>query len=236
MAKPVVFNWTAANTTDVCLLQTTTGAGSLVINGNLTSNTTGIPRSPYASNPAGYSATFIGCSRTVSVTSTANNSGINVTITGILNSASKTETIAGPNNTTVYTTGLFDTVTGVSVNGATAGGGISVGSGSTGQTHWHGYDFYVPYAATTVTVAITGTINYTFQATLDDVNTVANPDIIAGTVLPQAGNAQAFVLALNSATASGFGYFNYPVRYMNILVNSSAGGSLTATFIQQGIR
>lgn len=236
MAKPVVFNWTAANTTDVCKLQTTSGAGSLVINGNLTSNKIGIPNSPSASNPSGYSATFIGCSRTVSVTSAANNSAINVTITGILNGASQSETITGPNITTVYTTKLFDVVTAVSVNGATAGGGISVGSGSTGQTHWHGYDYYVPCAATSVSIGVTGTIDYSFQATLEDVNTVTNPGIIEGIIVPQAGNAQAFVLELSNATASGFGYFNYPVRYMNVVINSSTDGSLTATFIQQGIR
>jgi VCBS repeat-containing protein len=97
---------TAANTAAVAALQTTGGAGYLT----LTS-------SPYSMlNPA-----------MVTLTSTGNISAVNFTIIGTdTTGATITETIAGPNNSTVYFTKVYSTVLSVYVNGV-VGTNTSVG-------------------------------------------------------------------------------------------------------------
>ena len=64
----------------------------------------------------------------VSIKSSTNESGKNFTIVGTtVGGAAVTETIAGPNNTTVYTTNYFAKVTSVSTSAS--GGSIEVGYG-----------------------------------------------------------------------------------------------------------
>ena len=64
----------------------------------------------------------------VSIKSSTNESGKNFTIVGTtVGGAAVTETIAGPNNTTVYTTNYFARVTSVSTSAS--GGSIEVGYG-----------------------------------------------------------------------------------------------------------
>ena len=64
----------------------------------------------------------------VSIKSSSNESGKNFTIVGTtVGGAAVTETIAGPNNTTVYTTNYFAKVTSVSTSAS--GGSIEVGYG-----------------------------------------------------------------------------------------------------------
>lgn len=99
----------------VCQAQTTGGAGNLTINGVDASG--GV-----ATMEAG---------RLVSITSTGNLSAINFTITGTNSNknASDSQTIAGPNNNTVYTTKYFNDVTQVAVS-ASVGTNVKVGKSS----------------------------------------------------------------------------------------------------------
>lgn len=218
-----IYTWSQANATAVAQLQTTAGAGSLLVNGSLSTGTGGAQR-----------AVFGNVSRTVSLTSTNDLHLVNVTVTGTLQGAVVTETRAGPNSNTVYTAQLFDTVTAISVNGAVTA--LSVGSGTTGNTWWNVFDYYRPYPSMSVQVVVTGTINYSFQTTNDDVAVVAAPFVNTGLVLPQPGNAQAYQTVMSSATASAFAYFSYPVQYCNVIINSATTGSLVVKIIQQGIR
>lgn len=206
MARPQVFTWPAQSTTAIAALQTLAGAGNMLINGSLSNN--GL-------------VYFDGYSRVITLTSTNNLSGVNFTITGMLQGSLQTETRGGPNNNTVATTALFDSISSITTNGAAAA--VSSGTGSTGQTQWSLYNFHAPYAALGIAVEVSGTINYSFQTTFDDVNTTAE------TVFTP-------ITDMTGATTEQIAVFNIPTRYSNIIINSSTGAAtLKATFIQQGI-
>jgi hypothetical protein len=211
MSKPAVFNWPAPSVNAVCLLQNTAGAGNLLINGAL-SNVGGIfiP-----------SVVFNGITRTISLTSTNNLSGVTFTINGTnFLGTHISESGPGPNNDTRYTTNAFASVTSITVNGAV--NAVSVGTGETGQTMWNKYDYYRPYPSLAVQVVVTGTISWTFNVTLDDV-TLVIPTLFA----PDTN--------LTAQTGNAFDTVTDPLNYYNITINSSTNGSLVATFIQQGV-
>jgi hypothetical protein len=211
MSYPIVYTWPAPDTQAICLTQTLTTAGNLSINGNLTVNLI---------QPG--NAIFPGISRVVSITSANNLSGVNFTISGYLNGATVSETRAGPNATTVETAQLFDQVISVSANAAASA--VSVGSGTTGRTHWFSYDYNRNVSSTTVQVNVTGTIDYTFNITLDDVQTNPTPFLTA----PIAG--------MTNATTDQFAtLMSGNCRYANVVINSSTNGSLIATILQTGI-
>lgn len=120
MSRSLSYIFPAGNTTDVCLLQTLTGAGNLTINGNLANLVNG-------------QVSFIqkGYSRQISLTSANDLSARQFTITGMQNGITITENITGPNNNTVYSVQVYDVVSSISVNGAV--NGVSVGTG------WQGF-------------------------------------------------------------------------------------------------
>jgi hypothetical protein len=211
MASPVVFNWLAPDTQAVCATQTLAGAGNLTLNGTLSG--TGF-------NPI---VTFEGISRVVSITSTNNLSAVSFTIAGTYRGATVSATRVGPNNTTVQTTQLFDSVTSVSTNAAAAA--VSIGTGTTGRTHWLSADYFQQFPYKTIQTVVAGTINYTFQVTLDDIQTTATPS----TFTPIAN--------LTGATTNQFEIALLPISYSSFLINSSgATGALTATVLQQGVK
>lgn len=213
MAIPAVFTWPAAATQAISATQTLAGAGNLLINGTLAQTLTG--GSPYV--------IFPNISRTVSLTSVNNLSGVNFTITGTYRGAAQTETRVGPNNNTVYTTALFDSITSISTNGAAAA--VSAGSGTTGQTQWYNFNYHAIYPSMSAQIVVTGSpnITYSWTFTLDDIQTNASP----ATFTP--------VASLTGATTSQFGAFSDPVRFCCIQVSAATTGSLVATFLQQGI-
>lgn len=239
MARPTVYTWPAAVTTAVCLAQGKLAAGNLIINGTLA-----VTASAPDANAVTPYAIWPGISRTVSLTTGggANLSGVNFTIKGTYKGAVQSETRVGPNNNTVFTTALFDTVTSVSID-ATLGGGVtvSVGSGTTGQTQWFEYNHNASVCAMTVVVIVTGTINYTFQATLDPVGPqFASPNVFQPiyTMISQTAS-EALPLGVYAVNVSGGTdspiYAPTPVKHCNILVNSATTGTLVATFMQQGV-
>ncbi len=211
MGTPSVYTFPKADPAAVSALQTTAGAGTILLNGTLAVNTNN-----------GLFVNFDGISRVVSLTSLNDLSGVNVTINGTLNGAAVTATLAGPNDNTVSTTQLYSSVTSVSVNGAVTG--LSVGTGSTGATNWKMIDEHGSVMNLGIAVIATATISYSFQVTLDDANTVVTPNVFTP------------ITALTAATGSELGDYTGPIRFANIIINSSSGnGALTATMIQQGL-
>lgn len=225
MGKVAVYTWTASDAAAVAALQTTAGAGSLVLNGTLTRGNAS--RGPII-------VSFGTVSRTVSLTSTNNLSAINVTVTGKLMGNIVTQTIAGPNNNTVSTTQFFDTVTSVTVSGIVTA--MSVGSGTTGQTQWFPYDIFATHPSLTAQADVTGTVAYSFAATLDDVVTNANPTVFDGIVMPKpAGVATGdYETVMNGATTSQMASISYPIRYCCFIV--AATGSIVFSLLQAGIK
>lgn len=238
MARPSVVSWPTPDNAAVCALQTTTAAGSLIING-----TSSIFR-PSGSLPS--YASFPQIIRQVTLTSTGNLSGINFTITGLgPNGTVISTTVAGPNNDTVTTSSTyFTTVTSVTANAAVTTA-VSVGTGTIGYLNWLKYNYHATVCAMSVAVDVTGTINYTFGATLDDVTQVASPYIFDPILsMVSATSSVAAPVALLSLPYSGAGaptytepvYAAMPLNYYTIFINSSnSSGGLVATFIQQGI-
>lgn len=209
---PKVFTWPALSTTAIATLQTLVGAGDLTLDGSLaTKNSRGTGQNYIQ---------FVGYSRTVTLTSVNNLSGRNFTITGTYRGIAQVEVIAGPNNNTVTTTSLFDTVTQISVNGAVAA--VSAGTGASGQLPWEIYNYHCTVANLAIQVNVTGTINYSFNVTLDDVQTNPTPILFNP------------IAAMTGATTDQLANLTIPVRYYDISI-ASGTGSLVATIIQQGI-
>jgi len=221
VANVEVYKWIAADAAAICAIQTMAGAGALKLNGTLANYTNNV----YAP------ITLSRIARVITVTSTNDLSGVNVTITGLRNQAIVTSTIAGPNNTTVNTsTTLFETVTSVTVNGAAAA--IEVGTGQTGQTGWFLADTQLSVANFALQAVVTGTISYSWQVTLDAPNNAGtNPPatVFAPTIFTP-------ITALTSATTNQLANYTAPFKYCNLVINSSTtNATVIFTVLQQGL-
>lgn len=213
--RPVVYNFIATDASYVCASQTLGAAGRLDINGT-------------GRNPQKYVGEVIipgGFERQLTLTSAGNLSAVNFTIVGLsMRGVAQTEVIAGPNATTVTTTNYWKEIYSITASAAVASA-VTVGIGSVGQSNPFLCDYYLTLDSVATQVDVTGTINYSAQITLDDPQTNASPDWYSH---PTA--------ALVGATTSQIGVLNIPVISQRILVNSSGGGSLVATMLQQGIQ
>lgn len=208
MVAPVSRVWLPPDTQAIALTQTLAGAGSLTLNGTLAQ---------------GGTVDFHGFARVVSLTSANNLSAVNFTVTGSVNGASVSETLAGPNNTTVETANIFDGVT--SVTSSNAANGISIGTGTTGHTGWILTDTYAPFPSVGIQVITTGVITWSFIATLQDVSNK----------LPNALSIFTPVVGLTNQNASAQGVYGNPFLYGAVEVTASgANGALTAIFLRQG--
>lgn len=213
--RPVQFVFSAAVTTAVALAQTTAGAASLTLNGTLVT--------PIQPGKAAYAAFDAGVNRTVSLTSTGDLSGIQITINGFdTNNVAVTQTRAGPNNNTVETTALFNRVTSVTTPSA-LGTAMSVGSGTTGATNWFAVDYFVNPTNIGLWLQVTATLSATVQMT---------PDAFMQTTVAPHAFAHAYLTAVTADAASAL---NYPAQGIRALINSSSGsGALVFTIIQAG--
>lgn len=170
MSRFLQYTFPAGNTMAVCKLQTLAGAASLTFDGDL-------------SNQAGNYVSFAskGYSRAISLTSANDLSGVNFTISGVQNGVNVSEVLAGPNNDTVYSTLIYDTVFSISSNGAAAA--ISAGTG------WEGA--FLPISinlerevinySLSVAKTTAATVNFAVYATLDSLsnNKLTIPENIA---------------------------------------------------------
>lgn len=213
MARPKTYSWPAPDDNGICLAQTTAGAGALAINGALLdapATMQGVSR-----------VVLPGIQRVVSITSGADVSGVDFTITGTdLRGAAVTETIAGPVATTVETTAEFHTITSVTVDGA-LGDAASVGTGTTGMTTWFIFDYWVTPFSVSLQASVTDTINYTVNTTNDDVESDTTPAVTA-------------VSGMAGATGDTADDLVAPWRAVQATVNSSTDGALSLFILQAG--
>lgn len=165
MFKYVQDYWAPQNLQGIALTQDKVGAGNLNLNGtySVPTNTT-------------VNLFNIGFISTVSLTSANNLSGANFTITGQQNNTVISETLTGPNNSTVETTQTFDIIQTVSVDISVTG--ISVGTGLNGFFPFYyipatGADTFAlsssfsPYALSFVTTSFDG-VTYEIYQSLGD--------------------------------------------------------------------
>jgi len=206
MTKPVVYNWVAASTAAIAPLQSLAAAGTLTLSGQYS-----------VQNPL--FANLYPMVRNISLTSANNLSAVNFTITS---TTGQQEVIAGPNNNTVETVGTFGTIQSITTNGAV--NAVSVGLGHIGSLVWHGNDYNRMVMNDGIQVVVTGTITYSFDVTLDDVNKVSVPTVFNP------------IVAMTGATTNQLANYTTPIAYSRIRITAStAGATLTETICQQGI-
>lgn len=216
MARPVRYTYAASSTTYVTTGQTLGAAGNLVIDG------TGAEISPTRR----MRLTGSGFARPITLTSTGNISAVNFTITGTdIRGAALSEVLAGPNNNTVSTTALFYSVTSIAASDA-VGTATSAGIGTTGKSQWYKVDYQLTPVSLGLGVAVTSTINWTIQQTTANVET---SEPVAAEIIAHPDTN------LVSQTVSRQGNYAFPFGATQLVVNSSAGGSLTFDIYQAGI-
>lgn len=226
MTRPVVCSFPTASTTAICSAQTTAGAGALTIDGSLldtASLTQGVRR-------AWLSPTNYSFQRTVSLTSAGNASGVTFTIVGQdCYGRTVSESIAGPNTTTVYTTNFFALVTSVTVGGALAQA-TSIGTGTTGSSLPFRTNYFNAPTGMALYGEATATISWTVQDTPDDIEALMAVSTNAQSVITWINHP---TLAAQTGTASS--NYAFPARWVRVLINSSSGsGALVFTIVPAG--
>lgn len=217
--RPVSYVWDPQDLDAICGLDDY-GAGEIPINGTLSNIDTG------AANP---SVTFDRIARNVSITSTDDMHLVNFTITGLYNGNVVVDVVSGPNNSTVESDEIFNSITSVEIDDDVTN--TSVGTGTIGHTNWFEYDYNRVQSGFAVQVSVVGTINYSFGATLESVSEVE--DITEYNAL----NLFDLTGSLSSQTTDKYGNTGViPFRYCNVEINSSgADGALEVIMCQGGI-
>ena len=201
-----------ASANSIALSQTPAGAGALTINGALAS---------------GGVATIAVPAR-ITIASVSNDSGKTFIVVGTDHSGNSiTETITGPNATSVTSVLTYRTVNSVTISAAAAGA-ITVGNSQSGSSPSIALD---PWAFPQVAIqcSVTGTVNYTVQQTLDNPNDPVNP--IARTSMQWVDHPDTNLVA---ATATKQGNYGYAPLFMRVVINSGSG-SVRMTVIQANV-
>lgn len=168
---------------------------------------------------------YLGDPRRVLVTTAGADAGKTMTITGTdANGNIQVDTVTLPSASTVYTSLDFLTVTGITIS-ATAAGAIIVGTNGIGGSRWVRFNDFAP-SNISIQCDVTGTVNYTVQATLDDPNDPFNPTPAEDVIWVNSSDAA--VVASSSTQQSNF---LFTPKYARILVNSGSG-TVVATFLQ----
>ncbi|RTK93886.1 MAG: hypothetical protein EKK61_00555 [Rickettsiales bacterium] len=220
MSQFYEYNWPTPVVNGISLFQTTTANTPLLLNGSYVNKTTRI-------------VNFIdfGIVPRITLNSVANLSGINFLITGYQNGFFISETLTGPNNTTVTSVNCFDSVVQIIPNNTTAST-VQVGVASVGY-----FPMILLNTAKTNTSSISYALNIvaatanpaTYQVFLslknnlglgkyDDLTTAAN------------GN---FAAPAAAATASALIQYNSLASNLLIKIGTNANNSvLKAQFLQ----
>lgn len=210
-AMTVSITLAAADSDGICQSQQPNAGGvqSLLINGALASG--GVAN--------------LGSQRRVLITSSGNDSIRTFVVTGT-NWAGDiiSESITGPNASSVYTDLDFKTVTKVTISG-NAVGNITVGTNGIGGSPWVRFDDFAP-SNISIQCNVSGTVNYTVQSTLDDPNDPFVP--VAPADITWINSSDLAVVSANSSQQSNF---LFTPKYAKVLINSGTG-TMTATFLQ----
>lgn len=170
----------------------------------------------------------LGAPRRVLITTTANETGVNFTVEGTnLAGDVLSETLPGVNNSTTYTALDFYTVTSVTKDAALAGN-VTIGTNGIGGSPWIMLD---PWALpnTALQLTVSGTVNYTFQTTLDDPNSPTNAVAAASMTWVSSSDT-----AVVGATATKQTNLFFTPAYVRVLLNSGSG-TVTLTATQNGV-
>jgi len=218
MARLITLSFSASNTQ--LLLSTTVAGGGA---------TASIP----LNNP--YPFVFADLARTITLTSTDDLSGVNFTITGTNQFGIATnEVLAGPNNSTVTSVNQYNTITNIASSGNYTN--FSIGSGSTGTFQWIKLNTMNVDAQVSIAGAVTGTINYSVNQTLNALEKYVQAGPSFTYVVNTTPISFPVVAGLTNATTNQIYYLPSPVTALQGIVNSSTGGTLTLNILQQGLQ
>lgn len=193
----------AAADNGICQAQTTAGAGNLTLNGVLVASGVGV----------------LDTQRKIGIFSSGNLSALTFTVSGTDDQNREvSESLAGPNNSTVSTVLDFKTVTAVAVDGA-VGTNVIVGTTSVGATQPIPLDLYGSEFNVGLGLKVSGTINYTVQYTFDDIFSGVGP-------FDWTNHSD-----LTGKTGAEDASFIAPVTACRLVVNSG-DGSVTITVTQ----
>ena len=170
MARPISLTLapTASVANAVCLIQTPVGAGALTINGTLATAgiaTLDLPRHLLITTAADDHA------RTLAITGTDRFGNV------------MTTTTAAPNATTKIVTGYnFKTITGITIDAASAGA-ITIGTANSLDSAWLALD-WIAATDTTITVTLSSGASLTFavQSTIDPIQSKTFAESTANTM------------------------------------------------------
>jgi hypothetical protein len=180
MSRFLSYTFPAGNTTDVCALQTVVNGNNFIKNGNLA---------------VGGQVSFNNLySRNISFTSNDDISAARFTINGIQNGVAITEpNIVGPNDGTVYSVQIYDSITSIVVSVANATN-VSVGTGGLGFLPLIGINLWpevVNYTLTLASLTTTGDPHVALWGSLENIanngstylQTITNALIPLGSVI-----------------------------------------------------
>ena len=220
--NPITFSqvFAASVVNGICLSQSAAGAGNLTLNGSLV--TAGVAyldannKTPNIGSPA--------AARRVLWTSSGNDTGITMTITGTDRFGNTlAETITGSSGATSQTKQDFATVKQAAVSGATAGN-VQVGTSGVGSSTWWVMDIARhPFGVKLNFAVVSGSVNCTVEHTPDDPNwqdTAWNTTIEAGSARPPTVFPHPTMAAL---VANAEGNYTDPVFAIRLTTNSGAG-------------
>lgn len=154
--------------------------------------------------------------RQLVITSVGNDSGITFTLVGTdADGWSQTEVVTGPNATAVETTGYFATISSITTSGATADA-VDVGTVDEASSRTIMLDSRSDVAAT-ISVDVTGTINYTVQETFDRVGLAQQS--------PTQNVTWQAITAFSAKTADVTSSATMGATAIRVLVNSYSSGA-----------
>lgn len=209
----------AASANNIATTQTPGAAGALTLNGSTVVGGAAILDSP----------------RRVLLTFAADETGHNFVITGNQRVDGTgnviSETIAGTGIGTVASLKDYGRITSITINAA-ATGAIIAGTNTVGSTQWFQVDWDLDPSNLTVSVDVTGTLNYTVQYTYDD---------IMGEYSASSGQWQNNFptkiyddAVLAAQTADGETTYDNPINAWRVTINSGTG-TAAITGIQAGV-
>jgi hypothetical protein len=198
----------AAVANSIALLQTTGGAANLVLNGALALAGVATLTAPAQ----------------VTLTSIANISGVNFTITGKdYRGQVISEVLVGPNATTVTSLNTYATITSIAADNVVPTN-TSVGNAATGSSKVVPLDLYLTPFNVSLALEFAGTANATVQYTIDDIWVKTSLDALNWITDSTLTNISSFSSGTLIAGVTA-------VRF----VNNSGTGVVTMRVVQSGI-
>ena len=172
-------------------------------------------------------ATFTGSTaRQVTITSAGNDSTNTFVVSGFgVNGQAISETITGPNATSVTTNSYFLSVNSVTISG-NAVGAITVGMTNTATSPWVRFDDFAP-SNISIQCDVTGSATYTVQSTLDDPNDPFAPASVSAMNWVSSSDT-----AVVGATTTQQSNFLFAPRYARVILTTTSTGSVTSMFLQ----